>query len=76
MDIQMPGMNGVQATRRIRDAGPDSAMDPAVPIIAITAHAMAGDREVFLEGGMDDYIAKPVELDELKAVLARLFPAS
>ncbi|WP_285907531.1 response regulator [Pseudodesulfovibrio pelocollis] len=76
MDIQMPGMNGVQATRRIREAGPGSAMNPAIPIIAITAHAMAGDREIFLEGGMDDYIAKPVERAELEAVLARLFPAS
>nr|WP_269203820.1 response regulator [Pseudodesulfovibrio alkaliphilus] len=75
MDIQMPGMNGVQATRRIREAGPGSTMNPAIPIIAITAHAMAGDREIFLEGGMDDYIAKPVERNELEAVLARLFPA-
>jgi CheY-like chemotaxis protein len=76
MDIQMPGMNGVQATRRIREAGQDSGIDPAIPVIAITAHAMAGDRETFLEGGMDDYIAKPVELAELEAVLARLFPAA
>ncbi|MBU4190972.1 MAG: response regulator [Proteobacteria bacterium] len=76
MDIQMPGMNGVQATRRIREADQGSGIDPAIPVIAITAHAMAGDREIFLEGGMDDYIAKPVELTELEAVLARLFPAA
>jgi PAS domain S-box-containing protein len=74
MDIQMPGMNGMQATRLIRDGKAGKAVDPNIPIIAITAHAMAGDREVFLEGGMDDYIAKPVELTELEAVLARLFP--
>jgi CheY-like chemotaxis protein len=76
MDIQMPGMNGMQATRLIRDGKDGTAFDPAIPIIAITAHAMAGDREVFLEGGMDDYIAKPVELTELEAVLARLFPGA
>jgi PAS domain S-box-containing protein len=76
MDIQMPGMNGVQATRHIREADRDSGLDPAIPIIALTAHAMAGDKEAFLEGGMNDYIAKPVEIKELEAVLVRLFPAT
>jgi CheY-like chemotaxis protein len=69
MDIQMPGMDGLEATRRIR-----SSMRPGVAglfVAAVTAHALRGDREHFLEAGMDDYIAKPVELEALCAVLAR-----
>ena len=71
MDIQMPEMDGVEATRRIRGglAGPAAR---AVPIVALTAHAMKGDRTVFLAAGMDDYIAKPVDMGELARVLASL----
>ena len=75
MDIQMPGMNGMEATRIIRNTPEESSLDPDIPVIAMTAHAMLGDREGFMEGGMTDYIAKPVELDEIQTVLARLFPA-
>jgi CheY-like chemotaxis protein len=67
MDVQMPLMNGVEATSVIR------AMDPpksAVPIIAMTAHAMDGDREAFLSAGMDSYISKPINAAELATVLA------
>ncbi len=67
MDIQMPNMDGLEATRRIRASG-----GRHVPIVAMTAYAMVGDRERFLEAGMDDYIAKPVDLDELNQVLARV----
>jgi CheY-like chemotaxis protein len=60
MDCQMPELDGFDATRAIR--GPDSpVLDSNIPIIAMTANAMKGDRERCLEAGMDDYIAKPVQ---------------
>jgi len=71
MDIQMPTMNGLEATRRIRSAT-HLGEKSTIPIVALTAHAMAGDREKFLAKGMDDYLAKPVEMDELAAVLSRV----
>jgi PAS domain S-box-containing protein len=71
MDIQMPVMDGVRATRAIRDgeAGTDRT---AVPIIAMTAYAMKGDRENFLEEGMTDYIAKPLDQAALENVIRRM----
>ncbi|MGL1863543.1 MAG: PAS domain S-box protein [Pseudodesulfovibrio sp.] len=74
MDIQMPGMDGTEATRLIREG--TNTLNPDIPLIAMTAHAMLGDREVFLDGGMNDYIAKPVEMEELKKVLSKMFPVS
>ncbi len=74
MDVQMPGMDGVEATRQIRNATPGAAMDPNIPIVAMTAHAMRGNREQFLAAGMDEYIAKPIEIEEVQAVLHQLFP--
>ncbi len=71
MDIQMDVMDGVEATRRIR-SGNSGVLDAQVPIIAMTAFAMTGDREKFLEAGMNDYIAKPVHHEELKTALARV----
>jgi CheY-like chemotaxis protein/HPt (histidine-containing phosphotransfer) domain-containing protein len=70
MDIQMPEMDGLEATRIIRE-GRAPVLDPAVPIIAMTAHAMRGDREKCLEAGMNDYVAKPVQPDELMAAIQR-----
>jgi PAS domain S-box-containing protein len=64
MDIQMPEMDGMEAARRIR-AGMAGKRAQEVPIIALTAHAMRGDREAFLGVGMNDYIAKPVDMNEL-----------
>ncbi len=70
MDCQMPEMDGYTATRIIR--APDSAVrDHSIPIIAMTAHAMSGDRDKCFASGMDDYLAKPVQVDDLDAVLAK-----
>ncbi|NDV20465.1 transporter substrate-binding domain-containing protein [Pseudodesulfovibrio sp. JC047] len=71
MDIQMPIMNGIETTRRIRSSSEKRVRE--VPIIALTAHAMSGDREKFLTVGMDDYLAKPVSIDRLKTILEALF---
>ncbi len=68
MDIQMPEMSGLEATQRIREGEVPSAK--GIPIIAMTAHAMKGDRERFLAAGMDGYIAKPVSIREFENVLA------
>ncbi|MDQ1262864.1 MAG: hypothetical protein QG575_2045, partial [Euryarchaeota archaeon] len=66
MDVQMPDMDGLEATRRIR------RMPGRRPyIIAMTAHAMKGDREECLEAGMDDYVSKPVRIEELQAAIER-----
>ncbi|MCP4658520.1 MAG: response regulator [bacterium] len=67
MDVQMPAMDGLEATRRIRRQPPDGRRPY---IIAMTAHAMVGDKERFLEAGMDDYVSKPIQLAELEAALS------
>ena len=66
MDVQMPEMDGLEATRRIRAALPDSPR-----IVAMTANAMDGDREACLEAGMDDYVSKPIRIEELLAALEK-----
>ncbi|NDY55734.1 PAS domain S-box protein [Desulfovibrio sulfodismutans] len=71
MDIQMPGRNGLETTRDIRSST-SGEFDPGIPIIALTAHAMSGDRETFLEAGMDAYLSKPVEMEALRAALGEV----
>ena len=68
MDVQMPQMSGFDATAAIREH--ERATGLHVPIIALTAHAMQGDRERCLQAGMDDYISKPIGLADLNRALA------
>ena len=77
----MPEMDGFEATRLLRAREGEPGREPPsggqiehVPIVAMTAHAMKGDRERCLEAGMDDYVSKPLQVDKLLAVLARLAP--
>lgn len=75
MDCQMPGMDGFEATRRIRLLEQEGRPRPAVPIVALTANAMAGDREVCLAAGMSDYLSKPITTANLTETLARYLKA-
>ena len=72
MDMSLPEIDGWEATRRIREA----STGPRVPIIALTAHAMSGDREKAMAAGCDDYDTKPVELERLLGKIQALLPAS
>ncbi|MBL9186161.1 MAG: response regulator [Opitutaceae bacterium] len=71
MDAQMPEMDGVAATRRIRaaQAAREAGFPEKLPIVAMTANAMTGDRETYLAAGMDSYLAKPVKLEDLRATI-------
>ena len=68
MDLQMPVMDGFEAVQRIRA---DSTIEPRPYIIAMTAHAMAGDKERCLEAGMDDYLSKPIQVEHMRDALER-----
>jgi len=68
MDVQMPVLDGIAATLAIR-AKPGLGGRERIPVIALTAHAMLGDRERCLEAGMDGYLSKPVDLEELSRAL-------
>jgi len=70
MDVQMPEMDGVEATRVIRDR--EKQTGKHLPIVALTAHAMTGDRQVFLAAGMDAYLAKPIKKEELLGTIEML----
>jgi len=69
MDHMMPGMDGIEATRLIREIGTEYAK--TVPIIALTANAVAGNEEMFLDKGFQDFISKPIEISRLDAVIRR-----
>lgn len=75
MDVQMPQMNGLQATAAIRQG--EFTSGKHIPIIAMTAHAMAGDKERCLEAGMDAYISKPIRIEDLFSAIEEvlLMPA-
>jgi len=78
MDVQMPEMDGLEATRQIRERqknpGQPGHFKPDIAIVAMTANAMQGDREQCLAAGMDDYIAKPIRAEELADALRRCQP--
>jgi len=73
MDVRMPDVDGLQATKKIRQAMNGS---PRVPIVALTAHAMSGDRDQCLTAGMDDYISKPFTIAQITEVIAKHVPVS
>jgi len=76
MDHVMPEMDGVEVTRRIREMG---ALDPyyrKLAVIALTANAVSGTKEMFLENGFNDFLAKPIELAELNKVIKKWIPKS
>jgi CheY-like chemotaxis protein len=73
MDVQMPHMDGFEATARIRER--EKGTSTHIPIVALTAHAMKEDREICLQAGMDDYVAKPFKTAELFAVIGKWIEA-
>src|SRR5208283_5423198 len=73
MDVQMPEMDGLEATQKIRAR--EQHTGTHIPIVAMTAHALKGDRERCLETGMDAYVAKPIRADELFDAIEALFAA-
>ena len=72
MDVQMRGMDGLEATRGIRQREKQTSVH--IPIIAMTAHAMSGDRERCLEAGADDYISKPINVRAMLSLLEKHCP--
>ncbi len=70
MDCQMPVLDGYQATRRIREME-QRGRSRRIPIVAMTAHAMSGDRDQCIRAGMDDYVSKPFNTEELQSILER-----
>lgn len=72
MDLQIPGVDGLEVTRRIRKSG---SKEKRPIIIALTASALEGDREKCFEAGMDDYLSKPIEGEKLEEALRKYFPS-
>ena len=76
MDVSMPEMNGLEATRAMREAEAEAGDGVRTPIIGLTAHALKGDKEICLEAGMDDYMPKPISPDALQAKIAEWLQTS
>jgi len=74
MDVQMPVMDGFEATMEIRNQ--EQGSNTHMPIVAMTAHAMKGDRGKCLEAGMDGYVSKPIDMQELYDAIDNLFPGT
>jgi CheY-like chemotaxis protein len=72
LDVQMPRLSGIEATRAIRES--ETGGEGRLPIIALTAHAMDGDRDKCLAAGMDEYLSKPVQIDALLEAIRRVVP--
>lgn len=75
MDHMMPGIDGIEASRRIRALDSEDGYYKNVPIIALTANAVSGVKETFLENGMDDFLAKPIDVTKLHGLLEKWIPA-
>jgi CheY-like chemotaxis protein len=73
MDVQMSEMDGYEATKKIRDVK-SSVLNHNIPIIAMTANALKGDREKCLDAGMNDYVSKPISPDSLLRVINKWYP--
>lgn len=73
MDVSMPVMDGPEATQAIRNLGGPASR---IPIIALTANAMAGDREAYMAAGMTDYVSKPIAVEKVLEAILRNFPAN
>lgn len=71
MDVQLPGISGLEALARLRE----DERTAAIPVLALTAQAMGGDRERFVEAGFDDYLSKPVDVLQLLDTVGRHCPA-
>jgi CheY-like chemotaxis protein len=76
MDYRMPDMDGMEATQHIRKLGHDDSYYSRLPIIALTANAVSGMKEMFLKGGFTDYMSKPIDISELNSILLRRIPKS
>jgi len=74
MDHMMPGMDGIETTALIRKIDPADAYYQKLPIIALTANAVSGQKEIFLEKGIDDFLAKPIEIHKLDEILEKWLP--
>lgn len=74
MDENMPNLNGIEATKAIREWEQTLPNKPSIPIIALTANAMTGDKERFVAAGMDEYLTKPVNVPKLITVLRHFLP--
>jgi CheY-like chemotaxis protein len=74
MDHRMPGMDGVEATQHIRAMGDEDLYYRNLPIIALTANAVSGMKEMFMSNGFDDFLSKPIDTDRLNSILEKWVP--